>query len=394
MKVLIVAHESNFTGGANRSLMMVIENLISNYNVEVEVLLPNKNGAFNKKLDDLGIKWYYFGPYFGVMSSIRNDGKDFLRYLKVYIGYFNEHFLGKIISRKLRKKEYDLVYTNTRLPIVGAKIAKNLAIPHVCHVREFGAEKPLWGFWRYKDIYKMSSKIICISDALANKFKEYVPSDKIVTIHNGIGDQIGLPLKKFDTKKSTLDLILTGRIVPDKGQDEAIKAMNKLVKDGYNNVILHIVGSAPKRTHIGWYEDDLKRLVSNYNLEKNVIFEGEITDMLEMRKKMDIELMCAIRETFGRVTVEGMRNGLAVIGTNTGGTLEIIKNGKTGILYKQGNSEDLADKIELLYDDRNLLEEIAKNGYKFSQVNFTPEKNVSAIYSVFKEVVQYKKFKN
>lgn len=388
MKILIVAHEANFTGGANRSLMMVIERLINQYRVEVEVLLPSKNGEFNKKLDLLGIKWYYFGPYFGVMSAIRNDGKDLLRHLKVYVGYINEHILGKIIANKLKSRGYDLVYTNTRLPIVGAKIAKNLKIPHICHVREFGGEKPLWGFWRYKDIYKMSAKIICISDALANKFKEYVPSDKIVTIHNGIADQIGLPFRDFDNKKNTFDLILTGRIVPDKGQDEAIKAMSKIVNDGYKNVILHIVGSSPKRTHIEWYEDDLKRMVTANNLENNVIFEGEIANMLEIRKKMDVELMCAIRETFGRVTVEGMRNGLLVIGSNTGGTLEIIQDGFNGLLYEQGNYEDLADKVEKIYNDKDLYQKICKNGYDFSQNHFTPDENVKKIYGVMKEVLK------
>ncbi len=384
MKILVVAHESNFTGGANRSLMMVIERLIKNYNVEVEVLLPNNKGEFNNKLDELGIKWHYYFPYFGVISSIRNDGKDLLRILKVYVGYFIEHFLSIYAAKKLRKEGYDLVYTNTRLPIVGAKIAKRLHIPHIVHVREFGAEKPLWGFWRYKDIYRMSTSIICISEALKNKFSEYVPTDKLITIHNGIDSPLNLKCDFEKKNKKTFDLILTGRIVPDKGQDEAILAINKLVKKGYNNIILHIVGSSPKRTHISWYEDKIKKLVKENNLQNNVIFHGEIKDMLKIRKNMNVELMCAIKETFGRVTVEGMRSGLAIIGSNTGGTLEIINDGVNGILYKQGSVDDLADKIELLYNDRKYMKKIAEEGYKFSQVNFTPDKNVEKIYEVMK----------
>ena len=384
MKILVVAHESNFTGGANRSLMMVIERLIKNYNVEVEVLLPNNKGEFNNKLDELGIKWHYYFPYFGVISSIRNDGKDLLRILKVYVGYFIEHFLSIYAAKKLRKEGYDLVYTNTRLPIVGAKIAKRLHIPHIVHVREFGAEKPLWGFWRDKDIYRMSTSIICISEALKNKFSEYVPTDKLITIHNGIDSPLNLKCDFEKKNKKTFDLILTGRIVPDKGQDEAILAINKLVKKGYNNIILHIVGSSPKRTHISWYEDKIKKLVKENNLQNNVIFHGEIKDMLKIRKNMNVELMCAIKETFGRVTVEGMRSGLAIIGSNTGGTLEIINDGVNGILYKQGSVDDLADKIELLYNDRKYMKKIAEEGYKFSQVNFTPDKNVEKIYEVMK----------
>lgn len=390
MKILIVAHESNFTGGANRSLMMVIEGLKNKYNAEIEVLLPSNKGDFNKKLDEVKIKWYYIFPYFGVVSSVRNDGKDILRYMKVYIGYVIEHILSIIASNKFKNNNYDIVYTNTRLPIVGAKIAKRLNIPHVVHVREFGAEKPLWGFWNYKEIYKMSTYIICISNALKDNFAKYVPTDKLVTIHNGIDSPLNLKCTSKNNNKKTFDLIITGRIVPDKGQDEAILAVNKLVKKGYNDIILHIVGSTPKRTHIGWYETKIRKMVNEKKLQKNVIFHGEIKDMIKIRENMDVELMCAIRETFGRVTVEGMRCGLAVIGANTGGTLEIIKDGVNGILYKQGSFDDLSDKIELLYNDRKYMKKIAQEGYKYSQINFTPDDNVKKIYEVLEKSISQK----
>lgn len=392
MKILVVAHEAAFTGGANRSLLMVIEKLKKEYNVDLEVILPNKNGDFNKKLDELKIKWHYFGPYFGVISSIRNDGKDIIRFGKVYVGYIIEHIISRIAVKKLKIKDFDMVYTNTRLTILGAKIAKKMKIPHICHAREFGAEKPLWGGWHYKDVYKMSSKIICISEALKKRFEEYTPSDKLITIHNGIDSPLGLDVN-FEKDKKTFDMILTGRIVPDKGQDEAIEALHLLMKKGYKDIRLHIVGSSPKRTHIQWYEEKIKNMVKEYGLEKNVIFHGEVSDMISIRNDMDIELMCAIRETFGRVTVEGMRSALAVIGTNTGGTVEIITDKENGLLYNQGSKEDLANKIEILYNDRQELKRIATNGYAFAQEHFTPEENVEKIYQVFKETINDKEKK-
>lgn len=385
MKILAVAHETGFTGGANRSFIMVLEKLKKDYNYDIEVLVPKNTGEFLEKLDGLGIKWHYVLPYFGSMSSIRNDGKDILRFGKVYIGYFIEKLVAVVAKRKLKKEKFDLVYTNTRLSAVGALIAKKLKIPHVIHVREFGAEKPLWGFWGYEKIYKLSNKIICISNALSDKFSEYVPKDKLITIHNGIDSPLGLE-RGFDIKKDTLDLILTGRIVPDKGQDEAIEAIKILKNKGVNNVILHIVGSVPKRTHIGWYEEKLKKSVKDYGIENNVMFHGEVSDMVSIRKNMDVELMCAIRETFGRVTVEGMRSGLIVVGTNTGGTLEIIQDNKTGLLYQQGNAESLAEKIMWILNNKEEAKKIANQGYFYAQENFTPDKNVKMIEGVFKSL--------
>ncbi|MFJ5759271.1 glycosyltransferase family 4 protein [Neobacillus sp. NPDC093182] len=385
MKILVVTHDSNFSGGANRSLYTVITKLKADYGVDIEVLLPSENGEFNKKLDEAQIPWFSY-KYFGVISGIRNDGKDILRYGKVYVGYIIEQFLSVILKRKLRNKNYDLVYTNTRLPIVGALIAKKLNIPHVCHVREFGTVKPLWGFWGYQRIYDLSQKIILISHALQKKFEEYVPTDKLVTIHNGIDSPLGLP--KAIKEKTTFDLLLTGRLVPDKGQIDAIEAMKLLKNRGYTNIILHIAGSSPTRTHIAWYAQKIKKMTYEAGLEKEVLFLGEVKDMATVRSKMDVELMCAICETFGRVTVEGMRNHLLVIGSNTGGTPEIIEDEKTGLLYEQGNPQDLADKIEKVYKDREFMNRVAEAGYYHSQKYFTAEKNVKEIFQVLKSVLK------
>ncbi|WP_160725764.1 glycosyltransferase family 4 protein [Bacillus sp. USDA818B3_A] len=386
MKILVVTHDSNFSGGANRSLYTVLTKLKDDYDVDIEVLLPKKNGELNKKLDEAQIPWFNY-RYFGVISGIRNDGKDILRLGKVYVGFIIEYCLSVMLKSKLRNKNYDLIYTNTRLPIVGALIAKRLKIPHVCHVREFGTVKPLWGFWGYQRIYDLSSKIILISHALQKKFEEYVISDKLVTIHNGIDSPLDLPKVKKDA--TTFDLLLTGRLVPDKGHKDAIEAINILKKRGYTNIRLHIAGSSPTRTHISWYADQMRKLVKDLSLDKEIVFLGEVKDMTFIRSQMDIELMCAICETFGRVTVEGMRSHLLVIGSNTGGTPEIIEDGKTGLLYEQGNPQDLADNIEKVYKDRNFMKRIEEAGYIHSQINFTADKNVKEIYQELESVLNH-----
>ena len=231
MKILVIAHDSRVTGGANRSLFMILKGLKNKYNAEIEVLVPYRKGKLNEELESIGIKWHYFFPYFGVISSIRKDGKDILRILKVYCGYVIEILLSVIAARKFKNSNFDIVYTNTRMPIVGAKIAKKIKIPHVCHVREFGAAITLWGFWGYKQLYKQCDKIICISNALHKKFDSEVKDkeNKVITIHNGIESPMGLKYN-LNKNKDTFDLILVGRIVPDKGHEDAIKAMKILVE--------------------------------------------------------------------------------------------------------------------------------------------------------------------
>lgn len=214
MKILICAHDANITGGANRSLLMIIDGLIKENN-NIEVLLPRNKGELKDELDKRGVKTYSC-LYFGVTSSIRGDGQDWKRISKVFFGYILECFQALRMSKVWKSSNFDLVYTNTRGPVIGAKIARHLHIPHIVHVREFGAEKPLFGFWGYEKIYRYSDKIILISKALYEEYCQHVSADKLVEIPNGIDSPLGLPFPE-KRKDDEFRMLLTGRLVPDKG---------------------------------------------------------------------------------------------------------------------------------------------------------------------------------
>lgn len=381
MKILIVAHDSNFSGGANRSLFTNIQVLQKRYGVEILVLLPSDNGPLNIKLDEISVQWIST-KYFGVVSGLRHDGKDVLRRLKVYLGYYIEKVSAIKVVKLLKDEKIDLVYTNTRLPMIGANIANKLRVPHVVHVREFGTVEPLWGRWDFRTMYDNSDKIILISKALKEQFAIHIPEDKLIVSQNGIQYD---PVEYRDDNLSNdeLHIIITGRLVPDKGHKDAIYALDKIVKEKKikKKVILHIVGSSPKRTHIEWYEADIQKLVTDLVLDEYVVFEGEISDMPSIRAKMDMELICSICETFGRVTVEAMRACLFVIGSNTGGTPEIIDNGKNGLLYEQGNADDLASKIVQAISDKFEFNKIRRYALLTSMSSFTVDKNCTDIYN-------------
>lgn len=391
MKVLLVTHDANFSGGANRSLFTNIQVLRNEYGVDFLVLLPSKNGALNKKLDEISVKWIYT-KYFGVVSGLRHDGKDILRVLKIHIGYYLEKIKARIIANKVKDENIDLVYTNTRLPMIGANIAKMLGVPHISHVREFGTVEPMWGHWDFKTMYNNCNKIILISNALQGQFLEHVPSEKLIVSQNGI-DYPSTTFRYNDLSNDVLNIIVVGRLVPDKAQEEAILAVNYIIKNKLikKKVILHIVGSSPKRTHIEWYEEKIRKLVNDLQLDDNVIFHGEVSDMPKIRSGMDIEIMCAICETFGRVTVEAMRSGLMVIGSNTGGTLEIIQDKITGYLYKQGSYEDLANKIIESICNVEKFNEVRKAALLYASSNFTVAKNCKEIYDIMNKVANGEK---
>ena len=109
---------------------------------------------------------------------------------------------------------------------------------------------------------------------------------------------------------------------------------------------LLIVGTGNKR-----FRNSLMQQIKYLNLEERVIFHGYAENPLPLIHAADVILMCSRFEAFGRVTVETMLAGKPIIATASGGTRELIKNGETGLLYKPGDHNELAKKIQHLYEN-------------------------------------------
>ena len=377
MKVLVVAHESEFIGGANRALFAILKYWKNSENIQFDVLVPDNQGDFVEALEKMNVDHYAI-KYFKVFSELKGDYKDAFRKINVYRKDLYNYFAARKIGNKLVYNRYDAVYTNTRMSSMGSWIAQRLQIPHIIHIREFGNENTYWGPSNLKRINKTSNRVIVISKALAKEIEKAVEKSKMIVSYDGVIYQ-GKEKQKSD---EYVDILLTGRITEAKSQEEAVMAIAELKKRGLSELVrLHFAGSVPANsTFAKQYYNRILDLIKKYNIEKQIIFHGEVSSMDLLRQNMDIELMCAERETFGWVTVEGMRSGLLVIGANTGATPEIITNMKTGLLYTHGDARDLADKIEWVLKNPSIADEIRKNGKKFSDESFTIEKNGTDVY--------------
>ena len=239
-------------------------------------------------------------------------------------------------------------------------------------------------------IYENSAHIITISKTLNSYLIKGLGEDKFSVSYDGVSYKHSVDFDRPENKKkSKVDILLTGRITPAKAQDEAIRAVKELKDRGYKEFKLHFAGSISKDSkYEKEYLEYLHQLIKEYDLSSEVVFHGEVSNMQSLREKMDIELMCAIRETFGWVTVEGMRSGLLVIGGNTGATLEIIKDNKTGLLYRQGDANDLADKILWAINHPVDVLKIRKSAYSYSNHHFTVDENANDVLTVFKRVLE------
>ncbi len=100
--------------------------------------------------------------------------------------------------------------------------------------------------------------------------------------------------------------------------------------------------------------------------------------------------MASSHEAFGRVTVEYMMTGLAVVASDGGANKEIVEDGKTGLIYKGGNPVSLSNKLELLIKDPEFREKMAHDGQIYAEENFSSEANSHAIFQLYNDLLNSK----
>lgn len=377
MKILVVTHTTDLSG-ANKSLLSIIEHL--NNIIEFVVVVNNKEGELIESLRRLNIKIIY-KKYSWIYAKPRIKAyKRLIRFSIDYIKYYLFRNVNDKTLKTLSKYNFDIIYTNTSTVDFGAKVSEKLNIPHIWHIREFGEEdfgfKPVVNQKYIKKILDESKFIILISKALKNKYSKYEIDDKLRLVYNGFHiEKLCASIQKKHFNKE-INLLIAGQVCEAKGQDQAIAAVGKLRKKGYP-INLFIAGKVD--------EEYLNKSIAEYKGEEWIKVLGLVQDMYKLRDKMHIELVCSRNEAFGRVTLEAMLHGIPVIGSNAGGTVELIKDRSTGMLYKCGNIDDLVEKIEVLINDRDLYEQIVKNSSEFAR-EFTIEKTVNEVLKIFNEI--------
>lgn len=380
MKILYVIHD-NKKGGAALSFLEMIEQVKKEH--EIFVLTPHKKGFLPEKLSEMEIPYknvHYFWWMVQCPSNLWG------RKIKLLIYYF----LGWITKveafrwgKLLKEHQYDIVHSNGSVIHFGGLLAHELEVPHVWHIREFAQEfgfVPIYNRGYINECYnKYTSKAIAISEAIRTDFLKILPEEKVVCIYNAVSKNYNIQKETFPVKGDRIVFSIVGNYTLNKGQIYVAQAVEYLVEQGMTNFEVWMAGS-------GEFEE-VKELINKHNLQDNIKLLGDINDTLSVRKKADVEIVASKCEAFGRVTVEAMKASMPVIGTNTGGTTELIEEGSTGYLFDFGDYVRLAEIMQEFIDNPLKIAYMGKRAYLKMCNRFTPEENGRNILDVYDELV-------
>jgi glycosyltransferase involved in cell wall biosynthesis len=144
--------------------------------------------------------------------------------------------------------------------------------------------------------------------------------------------------------------VLVGYFSEAKGQRMAVEAVS-IARQAGVDIELTLVGAGNQKP--------LSELARRLGVEDLVNIRGRTRDVGRYWSAAHVGLMCSQCEAFGRVTVEAMRAGLPVCGTNAGGTPEIIDPGVNGLLSPAGDANALAANLMTLESDEDLRRKLA-----------------------------------
>ena len=308
--------------------------------------------------------------------------------------------LDKSIKKLIRN--YDLIHVHSPLPLgrYAINVAKKYNIPtlftiHTKYKSDFERvlkSKALQNFMlRYiMQPVNKSDYVLSVSNGASETLKEYGYKGKnIFVIRNGT-DMKPCPsnekiekelIEKYDLKDNVVFLFV-GRIVENKNIQFSLDVLRKM-KEKFDKFKFLIVGS-------GNYEDKLKNLVEEYNLQNNVVFVGKVIDrdvLASFYKVADLFLFPSTFDTCGIVVIEAAANKLASVLIENSCASELVENGKNGLIFPENSSvwaEELLKIVHLKSKMKNLGEEA------FNSVYFKWEDVAVKYYEFYQKVLNKK----
>lgn len=177
-------------------------------------------------------------------------------------------------------------------------------------------------------------------------------------------------------------LLTLGRLVERKGIDTVLESLPSVIQE-VTNVLYVVVGDGPDRAR-------LERHVAKHNLANHVYFAGRVSeaekalyyDAADVFVMPNRTLPDGDVEGFGIVFLEANFHGKAVIGGASGGAVDAIIHGKTGLLVAPDDVNKLATAISRLLTDRDYAQQLGERGREHVLTNLTWARSTAKLKSI------------
>jgi glycosyltransferase involved in cell wall biosynthesis len=366
MKILMVI-DSLDKGGKERRMLELIKGLLRR---------PEKFNIYLVSLTDkIEYKYVYDLPIkFEVLKrKYKKDPALVLRLKKI----INEYHPDIIHSWSTMASVY-LSFSNPfgKIPLVNAVLADahnnlNLSDKH---------------YFRVKLTTPFSTVFVANSKAGINSYK--TPPERSVCIYNGIDFdrfQNLRPVSEVEVeilgknKGSHFIIAMIASFDERKDFQTVIRAAIRICKQN-SKLVFVLIGHGPE-----W--EASRSAVPPDLLNTQIIFTGRRDDVESILQIVDVGLLMTNSENhaegISNAIIECMALGKPVIASRGGGTDEVVLDNFNGFIIEPHSDGQLAERIEAVYKDRDLLARLGKNAYQWVREQFDMDKKTGEYVALY-----------
>jgi glycosyltransferase involved in cell wall biosynthesis len=229
------------------------------------------------------------------------------------------------------------------------------------------------------------------------RLKEYIisefdyPADRIAVVHNAVDTDLFRPIseekqrklkKMFGFAEEDIIILVPRRLVEKNGVIYGVLSM-KYIKNKKLKMI--IAGDGPEKS----------RIAKEAKGDNRIHFIGSIPhkDIFQYYMMADIILIPSItshevQEATSLAMLEGMASGKVVICSNIGGMREIVKHMENGILVNEKDPEEIARAIEIMLNNKNLMDKIGENARNYVVKNHSFLAHAQKILNIYTKLLE------
>lgn len=216
----------------------------------------------------------------------------------------------------------------------------------------------------YPFLILFADKVFCVSETVRKSLPGFVPSGKLAVIDNWT------PVRKIERKPlpsnpdERIQLLYVGRLIAYKGAALLVEATRLLHNRGLaNRFTVTIVG-----------EGDVRRDLEASAAGLNILFTGFLEDPLSAYAAADVFIHPTLGpEGASLVVLEAFSFGLPCILSDIDVNRELTSEGEAALLFRSGDANDLASKIESFLEDRSLFQHYRARSEEMMRRRFHPE---------------------
>jgi len=196
----------------------------------------------------------------------------------------------------------------------------------------------------------------CVKKSISEEYS--IPLESIPCIYNGVDTKIFLPGVMEKASGNKIRFVSVGTLYHIKNHKLLIKAFAKTEKL-YPDITLSIIGDGELR-------EELDSLIKEYGLVNKIRLLGTIHNVDFYLRQSDIYVMSSNVEGLSLAVLEAMACGLPIISTNAGGVVDIVVNGKNGLITPVGDTKALSEAMCELIRNEDLRKKMGEESRRIA----------------------------